>query len=211
MTRRFGADGILHLYEHYGVRSLFEQSLENGARSSKKILGNFAGRYPQILSPQVLEKVEAFTADRDTFITVVNEHLLSRASSEDGDIAEIVAAAFEAPASIMRAVVECETGRRLMAAVTQFKNKHDINLLRSVAFRGDAPPSPAGLDGYLYELRNAFTLELAIHAARRGGRVAGKTPRRKLFEKFFMREFGTDRLQPDSESRRRAGICTPGR
>ena len=76
MTRRFGADGVLHLYEHYGVRSLFEQSLENGARSSKRILKDFSARYPQILPPRLLEQVEGFTADRDTFITLVNEYLL---------------------------------------------------------------------------------------------------------------------------------------
>ncbi len=143
MTRRFGADGVLHLYEHYGVRSLFEQSLENGARCSKRILKNFSGRYPQILSAHVLDRLEAFTADRDTFITLVNEYLLGRASGANGDIAEIVAAAFETPASVMRPVVECETGRRLIAALSQFKNKHDINLLRSIAFPRDAIVSSA--------------------------------------------------------------------
>jgi hypothetical protein len=105
MTRRFGVDGLLHLYEHYGVRSLFEQSLENGARSSKKMLKNFSGRYPQILPPHVLEKVEAFTADRDTFITLVDEYLLGRAPPASGDIVEIVAAAFETPASVLRPIV----------------------------------------------------------------------------------------------------------
>ena len=195
-TRRFGADGVLHLYEHYGVRSLFEQSLENGARSSKKILKSFSGRYPQILPPSVLEKVEAFTADRDTFITLVNEYLLGRAPAggANGDIAELVAAAFETPASVMRPIVESEIGRRLIAALSQFKNKHDINLLRSIAFTGDAPACPAGLDGYLYELRNAFALELAIHVAQRGGRLVGKAAQRRLFEKFFVLEFELDRL-----------------
>ena len=197
MTRRFGADGILHLYEHYGVRSLFEQTLENGARSSKKILKNFSGRYPQILPPQALERVEAFTADRDTFITLVNEYLLGRAPGANGDVAEIAAAAFETPASVMRAVVECETGRRLMAALSQFKIKHDINLLRSIAFRGGAQASPTGLDGYLYELRNAFVLELAIHVARRGGRSLGKAAQRRLFDRFFVLEFESDRLPPE--------------
>ena len=197
MTRRFGADGILHLYEHYGVRSLFEQTLENGARSSKKILKNFSGRYPQILPPQALERVEAFTADRDTFITLVNEYLLGRAPGANGDVAEIAAAAFETPASVMRAVVECETGRRLMAALSQFKIKHDINLLRSIAFRGGAQASPTGLDGYLYELRNAFVLELAIHVARRGGRSLGKAAQRRLFDRFYVLEFESDRLPPE--------------
>jgi hypothetical protein len=201
MTRRFGADGVLHLYKHYVVRSLFEQSLENGARSSKLILKNFAGRYPQVLSPRVLEKVEAFTVDRDTFIMLVNEYLLGGAPSSNGnradsDIADIVAAAFETPVSVMRAVVECETGRRLMAALAQFKNKHDINLLRSIAFQGEAPACPAGLDGYLYELRNAFALELAIHVARRGGRLVNKAAQRRVFDKFFLREFEIDRLPP---------------
>ena len=79
------------------MRSLFEQSLENGARSSKKILKDFSTRYPQILPPRLLEQVEGFTADRDTFITLVNEYLLGRASGADGDIADIVAAAFESP------------------------------------------------------------------------------------------------------------------
>jgi hypothetical protein len=211
MTRRFGADGVLHLYEHYGVRSLFDQSLEQGARCSKIILKNFAGRYPQILSPQVLERVEAFTGDRDTFITLVNECLLARAPGSNwagsnragsvwgpkADIAEIVSAAFETPASVMRAVVECETGRRLMTALSQFKKKHEINLLRSIAFNGDAPACPAGLDGYLYELRNAFALELAILIARRGGRLVGASARRRLFDSFFMREFAIDRLPPN--------------
>ncbi len=197
MTRHFGVDGLLHLYEHYGVRSLFEQSLENGARSSKRILRTFSDRYPQILSPGVLDRAEAFTADRETFLTLVNEYLLHRGAHANGDIAEIVAAAFETPLSVMRAIVECETGRRLMAALSQFKNRHDINLLRSIAFRGDASPGPPGLQGYLYELRNAFTLELAIYAARHGGRLLGKNARRRLFDRFFMLEFETDRLPPE--------------
>jgi len=196
MTRRFGGDGILHLYKHYGVSSLFEHSLENGARSSKSLLENFAGRYPQILPPAVLEKLETFTSDRDTFITLVDEYLKGRAPEGDGDIAEIVGAAFQTPASVMRDVVECETGRRLMAALSQFKNKHDINLLRSIAFLDDASSSPVVLDGYLYELRNAFDLELAIRVARRDGRLVGKAARRKLFEKFFLFEFAIDRLPP---------------
>ena len=36
-------------------------------------------------------------------------------------------------------LVERETGRRLMAALSQFKNTHDINLLRTIAFHADAP------------------------------------------------------------------------
>jgi hypothetical protein len=202
MTQRFGANGVLHLYQHYGVRSLFEQSLENGARSSKIILKDFARRYPQILSPRLMERVEAFTGDRDTFLTLVNECLVGRAPGShwahgDGDIAEIAATAFQTPASVMRAVVECETGRRLIAALSQFKKKHEINLLRSIAFLGDAPACPAGLDSYLYELRNAFSLELAIRVAQRGGRLIGPAAQRRLFDRFFMLEFQIDRLPPE--------------
>jgi len=197
MTRRFGADAVIHLFKHYGVRSLFEQSLENGARSSKKILRNFAGRYPQVLPATVLDRLEGFTADRETFITLVNEYLLGRATVTGDDIADIVAAAFEAPLPVARAVLLCETGRRLLAALTQFKNKHDINLLRSIAFPVDASAAPIGLDGFVFELRNAFALELAIHTARRGGRLVDKVAQRSLFKKFFMLEFGVDRLSPD--------------
>ncbi|MCW2317952.1 hypothetical protein M2322_003517 [Rhodoblastus acidophilus] len=194
MTQRFGVDGVLHLYQHYGVRSLFEQSLENGARSTKKILKDFSARYPKILPPQVLETVGAFTVDRDTFVTLVNEYLTGRAAHADADIAEIMGAVLATPAPVMRSLLQCETGRRLMAALTQFKNKHDINLLRAVAFAEDAPAHPADMDGFLYELRNAFALELAIHAAQRDGRLVGKPTRRKLFESFFLREFQTDQL-----------------
>jgi len=197
MTRRFGADGVLHLYQKWGVRSLFEQSLDNGARSTRQVLENFAGRYPQVLPPQVLDKVKAFTCDRDTFVTLVNDYLLGRAPGANADIAEIVAAAFEAPPSALRGVVESEAGRRLVAALAQFKIRHGVNLMRSIAFGRDAPPGPAGLDGYLYELRNAFTLELAMHAARHDGRMPGRSARRKLFDSFVMLEFDSERLPAD--------------
>jgi hypothetical protein len=197
MTRRFGADGVLHLYKHYGVRSLSEHNLENGARSSKKILKDFAGRFPQILPPQVLESVESFTSDRDTYITLVNEYMLGRTPEPNGDVVELVAAAFETPAAVMRDVLQSETGRRLLAALSHFRNRHSVNLLRSIAFRGDERASPEGLDGYLYELRNAFSLELAMMAARRGGRPIGRNAQRRLFDKFFLLEFETDRLPPE--------------
>jgi hypothetical protein len=195
MTARFGADGVLHLYKHYGVRSLFEHNLENGARSSKKILRDFAARFPQILPPPVLASVDAFTSDRDTFITLINEYLVGR-SKPHADVAELVAAAFETPTPVVRAVLQSETGRRLLAALSQFRNRHGVNLLRSIAFRGGERIQPDSLDGYLYELRNAFSLELALLAARRG-RPVGRNAQRKLFDKFLLLEFETYRLPPD--------------
>jgi hypothetical protein len=182
MTRRFGVDGALHLYTHYGVRSLFEQSLENGARSSKKILKNFAERYPDVLPPAVLASVEAFTADRDTFMTLVNEYLIGRTPRNFNGIAEIVGAAFDTPPIAMQAIIHSETGRRLMAAFSHFKARHGVNLLRSIAFDDAPPASAAGLDDYLYELRNAFNLELSLQAARQ---AHGQERAAQVFQAFL--------------------------
>lgn len=69
--------------------------------------------------------------------------------------------------------------------------------MRSIASRGEERASLQGLDGYLYELRNAFSLELAMIAARRGGRPVQRNAQRGLFDRFCLLEFETDRLPPD--------------
>ena len=211
MTRRFGADGVSHSSSTMACVRCSSRAWRTVRAVQRKSSGISPAAIPRCCLRPCWTNSEAFTADRETFITLVNEYLLGRATATGEDIPDIVAAAFETPLPVVRTVLLCETGRRLLAALTQFKNKHDINLLRSIAFPADAINCAGRTRRLLFT--SCATLSHSNWRSTSRGAAAGSSTRPRnagCSRSSSCSNSASTGCRP-TESRRRASFCARGR